>query len=93
MMSSSSLSVIFAFADATTKTYTMEPFAEDSTAVNEFKVRLQMFNEIDPETNKKYTNLEKFFCSESGAAMSGIKTAYVITSNITRIYDSANFGG
>ena len=92
-MSSSSLSVNFAFADATTKTYTFEPFAANSVAVTQFKNRLRNFNAIDETSQKKFTNLDKFLISANGAALTGIKSASITTSQVTRIYDAATYGG
>ena len=92
-MTSSALSINFAFADATTKTYTMEPFANNSDAVQKFKERLRIFNSVDETTQKKYTNLAKFLISENGAELTGIKSAHITSSQITRIYDAANYGG
>lgn len=92
-MSSSSLSVNFAFADATTKSYIFEPFAVNSVAVSQFKNRLRNFNAVDETTQKKYTNLAKFLVSENGAELTGIKSASITTSQVTRIYDAANYGG
>lgn len=92
-MSSSSLSVNFAFADATTKSYTFEPFAANSVAVMQFKTRLRNFNAIDEKSQKKFTNLDKFLISENGAALTGIKSAHITTSQVTRVYDAATYGG
>ena len=92
-MSSSALSVNFAFADATTKTYTFEPFAVNSVAVNQFKTRLRNFNSVDETTQKKFTNLATFLKSENGAELTGIKSAHITTSQVTRVYDAATYGG
>ena len=93
MMSSSTLSVNFAFSDATTKVYSMGPFASNSVAVQQFKMRLKMFNSVDETTQKKFTNLSEILKSENGAELTGIKSASITTSQVTRIYDAANYGG
>ena len=92
-MSSSALSVNFAFADATTKSYTFDPFAANSVAVQQFKTRLRNFNSVDETSQKKFTNLVTFLKSENGAELTGIKSAHITTSQVTRVYDAANYGG
>ena len=92
-MSSSTLSINFAYADATTKVYSMGQFAANSAAVSQFKTRLRNFNSVDETTQKKFTNLGTILKSENGAALTGIKSAHITTSNVTRIYDAANYGG
>ncbi|MBR6013837.1 MAG: hypothetical protein IK062_08675 [Selenomonadaceae bacterium] len=90
-MSSAVLSVNFAFADASYRTYSMGTFAVNSVAVTQFKNRLRTFNTVDETTQKKFTNLADVLKSDSGAALSGIKSASITTSNITRIYDAATY--
>ena len=92
-MSSSICAVNFAYADATTKSYAMGPFAVNSVAVQQFKARLRKFNEVDETTQQKYTNFGEILKSENGAALSGIKSATIVTSEVTRIYDAATYGG
>ena len=92
-MSSATLSVNFAYADATAKSYAVGPFAVNSDAVSNFKSRLQNFNKVDTTEQKKITNLENFLCSENGAALTGIKSATITVSQTTRIYDAATYGG
>lgn len=92
-MSSSICSVNFAFSDGTTKMYSLGPFDVTSTAVSQFKTRLRNFNSVDETTQKKFTNLFDQLKSENGAALTGIKSASITTSEITRIYDAATYGG
>ena len=92
-MSSSALSISFSFADATTKTYTFEPFATNSVAVNQFKTRLRNFDAVDETEQKKFTNLAEILVSENGAELTGIKSATITTSQVTRIYDASTYGG
>ena len=91
-MSSATLAVNFAYADATAKSYAVGPFAVNSDAVSYFKSRLQQFNSVDSTTQKKNTNLANFLCSENGAALTGIKSATITVSQTTRIYDAATYG-
>ena len=92
-MSSSTLTVNFAYADATAKSYAVGPFAVNSDAVSNFKDRLRNFNKVDATEQKKITNLENFLSSENGAALTGIKSATITVSQTTRIYDAATYGG
>lgn len=59
-MSSSTLTVNFAFADATTKVFSMGSFANNSVAVMQFKSRLQMFNEVETELQKNIQICRQF---------------------------------
>lgn len=90
-MSSSVLKVNFAYADATAKSFEMGPFAVDSDAVSHFKERLKKFNSVDSESGKKFTNFETVLKSENGAALTGIKSATITTSQTRRIYDAATY--
>ena len=90
-MNNSVLSVNFAFADATFRSYSMGTFAIDSDAVQNFKTRLRKFNSVDETSQKKFTNLAEVLKSDNGANLTGIKSASITTSNITRIYDAANY--
>ena len=92
-MSNSTLTVNFAYADATAKSYAVGPFAVNSDAVSNFKDRLRNFNKVDATEQKKITNLENFLSSENGAALTGIKSATITVSQTTRIYDAATYGG
>ena len=92
-MSSATLTVHFAYADATAKSYVVGPFDVNSDAVTYFKNRLQNFNKVDATEQKKTTNLENFLCSENGAALTGIKSATITVSQSTRIFDAATYGG
>ena len=56
-MSNSTLTVNFAYADATAKSYAVGPFAVNSDAVSNFKDRLRNFNKVDATEQKKITNL------------------------------------
>ncbi len=92
-MSSATLTVNFAFADAMAKSYAVGPFSVNSDAVSNFKDRLRNFNKVDATEQKKITNLENFLSSENGAALTGIKSATITVSQTTRIYDAATYGG
>ena len=92
-MSSAVLSVNFAFADASYRTYSMGTFAVNSTAVTNFKTRLRTFNSVDETTQKKFTNLAEVLKSDNGASLTGIKSASITVSQTTRIYDAATYGG
>lgn len=90
-MSSAICTVNFAYADSTTKSYSLGPFAVNSKAVSNFKDRLKKFNTIDETEQKKFTNLFDQLKSENGAAMSGIKSATITVSQTTRIFDAATY--
>ena len=90
-MSSATLTVHFAYADATAKSYAVGPFDVNSDAVSYFKTRLQNFNKVDATEQKKITNLSDFLCSENGAALTGIKSATITVSQTTRIFDAATY--
>ena len=92
-MSSAVLSVNFAFADASYRTYSMGTFAVNSAAVLQFKNRLRTFNSVDETSQKKFTNLADVLKSDNGANLTGIKSASITTSQTTRIYDAATYGG
>lgn len=92
-MSSATLTINFAYADATAKSYAVGPFSVNSDAVSNFKDRLRNFNKVDATEQKKITNLENFLSSENGAALTGIKSATITVSQTTRIYDAATYGG
>ena len=88
-MSSAVLSVNFAFADATFRGYSIV----NSDAVQNFKTRLQKFNTVDETSGKKFTNLSEVLKSDNGANLTGIKSATITVSQITRIFDAATYGG
>lgn len=90
-MNSATLSVTFAFADATTKTIAVGTFDATSNAVLNFKTRLKNFLSVDSETQKKVTNLDNYLLSDNGAAFSGIKSASITVSQSTRIFDAATY--
>lgn len=92
-MSSSVCGINFAFSDGTTKSFTLGPFAVNSAAVLQFKNRVQTFDSVETTSQKKFTNLKDYVVSENGAAMTGIKSATITTSQTTRIYDAATYGG
>ena len=90
-MSSAVLSVNFAFADATTRIYSMGTFAVNSDAVTNFKTRVQNFNKVDTISSKKFTNLADVLKSDNGAELSGVKSASITVSQTTRIFDAATY--
>lgn len=90
-MSSSILSVNFAFADGTTKTISAGPYAVNAEAVNNFKERVKKINSTDEETQKKFTNLFAKFKSDNGAEITGIKSASITTSSVRRIFDASTY--
>ena len=90
-MSSAVLSVNFAFADATTRIYSMGTFAVNSAAVTNFKTRVQNFNKVDTTSGKKFTNLADVLKSDNGAEFSGVKSASITVSQSTRIFDAATY--
>ena len=91
MSTNSTVAVNFAFADSTARSYSMGPFAVNSAAVQNFRTRVQNFNSVDSTSQKKFTNLAEVLKSDNGAAVTGIKSASITTSNITRIYDAATY--
>ena len=91
MMSSAICAVNFAYGDGTTKSYSLGPFAVNSDAVNNFKSRLQNFDNVESLSSKKFTNLSTVLVSENGSNLSGIKSATITVSQTTRIYDAANY--
>lgn len=90
-MSSSTCAVNFAYADGTTKSYSLGPFNPAGNAVTNFKTRLRNFNVTDETEQKKFTNLAEYLVSENGAAFTGIKSATITTSQTRRIYDAATY--
>ena len=90
-MSSAICAVNFAYADGTAKGYSLGPFNVNSDAVTYFKTRLQNFNKVDATEQKKFTNLADYMVSENGAAFTGIKSATITVSQVTRIYDAATY--
>lgn len=90
-MSSSVTAINFAYADGTTRSYSLGPFAVTSTAVLNFKNRVRNFNSVDETAQKKITNLFDVLKSENGAQITGIKAASITTSNTQRIFDAANY--
>lgn len=90
-MSSAVLSVNFAFADATTRIYSMGTFAVNSDAVTNFKTRVQNFNKVDTTSGKKFTNLANVLKSDNGSELSGVKSASITVSQSTRIFDAATY--
>ena len=90
-MSSATVAVNFAFADATFRGYSMGTFAVNSDAVQNFKTRLQNFNKVDTTSQKKFTNLADVLKSDNGAALTGIKSASITVSNVRRIFDAATY--
>lgn len=92
-MSSATLKVNFAYADATTRSFEMGPFAVNAVSATNFKNRLSTFNSVDETTQKKFTNFAEVMKSDNGAALTGVKSATITVSQITRIYDAATYGG
>ena len=90
-MSSAICAVNFAYADGTAKGYSLGPFNVNSDAVTYFKNRLQNFNKVDATEQKKFTNLADYMVSENGAAFTGIKSATITVSQVTRIFDAATY--
>lgn len=90
-MSSSVLTVNFAFADSTAKTFSMGTFAVNSVAVTNFKERLRNFDKVDAESGKKFTNLSEVLKSDNGYNLTGIKSASITTSQTRRIFDAATY--
>ena len=92
-MSNSVLEIKFAFGDGTTKSYSMGDYAVNSDAVLNFKNRVRKYDSVDETSQKKFTNLIEVLKSDNGASITGIKSASIITSQTTRIYDAATYGG
>jgi len=90
-MSETVCAVNFAFADGSTKSYSVGPLEVSSSAVQNFKTRLQNFNSIDETSQKKFTNLFEQLKSENGSAVTGIKSATITVSQATRIFDAATY--
>ena len=90
-MSSSVLTVNFAFGDSTTRQYSMGTFAVDSASVTGFKNRLRNFNSVDTSSQKKFTNLADVLKSDNGYPLTGIKSATITASQVTRVFDSATY--
>lgn len=92
-MSESTLAINFAFGDGTTRVVSAGSYDVSSDAVNNFKNRVKSFNSEDETAQKKVTNLVKVYKSDNGAEITGIKSATITVSEITRIYDASNYGG
>ena len=90
-MSNSVTTINFAFADGTTKSYSMGPFAVSSASVLNFKNRVQSFNSADAQEQKKFTNLFDAVKSDNGAAVTGVKSATITTSQTQRIFDASTY--
>ena len=90
-MSSSVLTVNFAFGDSTTRQYTVGTFAVNSVSVLQFKNRLQNFDKVNAELQKKVTNLADVLKSDNGYNLTGIKSATITTSQTQRIFDAATY--
>ena len=90
-MSSSTLTINFAFGDSTTRQYSMGTFAVNSVSVLEFKNRLRNFNSVDSTSQKKFTNLADALKSDNGYPLTGIKSATITTSQTQRIFDAATY--
>ena len=90
-MNSAVLRINFAFADATTKSFEMGPFSVNDDAVTNFKTRIRNLIATDTQSGSKYTNFEKVVKSDSGAALTGVKSASITVSQVTRIYDAATY--
>lgn len=90
-MSSATLAVNFAFADGTNKILSVGPYDVTSSAVQNFKTRVQNFNAVDTTSQKKFTNLVGKFKSDNGAEITGIKSASITVSQSTRIFDAATY--
>ena len=90
-MSSGVTAINFAFADGTTKIYSLGPFDASSNAIRYFKDRVQNFNKVDETEQKKFTNLFEQLKSENGADVTGIKSATITVSQVTRIFDAATY--
>ena len=90
-MSSSVTTINFAYADGTAKSYSLGPFPVNSAAVLNFRTRVQNYNKVDATEQKKFTNLFEQLKSENGADITGIKSATITTSQVTRIFDAASY--
>ena len=90
-MSSSVLTVNFAFGDSTTRQYTVGTFDVNSVSVLEFKTRLQNFDKVNAELQKKVTNLADVLKSDNGYNLTGIKSATITTSQTQRIFDASTY--
>lgn len=90
-MSSAVLKINFAFADATTKSFEMGPFDVNDDAVTNFKTRIRNLLATDTQSGSKVTNFEKVVKSDSGAALTGVKSASITVSSFRRIYDAATY--
>ena len=91
MMSSSVTTINFAYADGTTRSYSLGSFAVNSVAVTNFKNRIQNFNNVDAQEQKKITNLFDVLKSENGAQITCVKSATITTTQTRRIFDSATY--
>lgn len=87
------LTVNFAFADSTTRSYSLGNYNPENESIGNFKNRVKTFNSVDTVSGKKFTNLAEVLKSESGAALTGVKSATITTTQITRIYDATTYGG
>lgn len=90
-MMNSTLSVVFAFADSTTKNFSMGPFDPQSDFIGTFKNRLKNFNSADSTSSRKFTNLAEIVKSDTGAALTGVKSATITTSQTRRIFDASTY--
>lgn len=91
MSTNSTVAVNFAYADATTRSFEMGPFAVEAVSATDFKNRLRTFNSVDETEHKKFTNFAEVMKSENGSALTGIKSATITVSQVTRIYDATTY--
>ena len=90
-MSSGVTAINFAYADGSTKIYSLGPFDANSDAITYFKERVQNFNKVDATEQKKFTNLFEQLKSENGAEVTGVKSATITVTNVRRIFDAATY--
>lgn len=90
-MSSTTLTINFAFADSTTRNFSLGNINPENQFIETFKNRLKNFNSVDSTSGKKTTNLADIIKSDSGAALTGIKSATITTSQTRRIFDSSTY--
>lgn len=87
----STLAVTFAFADSTTRTFSIGNYNPNDTSLETFKNRVKNFDKTDTTSGKKFTNLAQYLKSDSGAAFTAVKSATITTSQTRRIFDSSTY--
>ena len=87
----STLSITFAFADSTTRNFSLGPLNPQDESIGTFKNRIKNLDKVDTTSGKKFTNLAQVLKSDSGAALTAVKSATITTSQTRKIFDASTY--